>query len=198
MNTPPSLIAGAFSFAEQLHRGQCRKSTDIPYLYHLLAVAALVGEYGGTPRQVVAALLHDAAEDQGGEDTLRAIETHFGKDVAAWVRACSDCTSTPKPPWRERKEAFIERIPQIPASAKLIVAADKLHNVRSMLRDYRQQGEPLWNRFNGGRTGTLWYYESVAKTLAETWEHPILDELQDALERLHTLVIETTRRARIR
>lgn len=195
MNNSPSLIAGAFSFAEQLHRGQCRKSTGIPYLYHLLAVAALAGEYGGAPQQVAAALLHDAAEDQGGEDTLRAIETHFGKDVAAWVHACSDCTSTPKPPWRERKEAFIERIPQIPDSAKLIVAADKLHNLRSMLRDYRQQGETLWNRFTGRRMGTLWYYQSVVKTLTETWEHPILNELQDAIERLLSVADKTTRQA---
>ncbi|MEA3365599.1 MAG: HD domain-containing protein [Candidatus Hydrogenedentes bacterium] len=184
MNSTPSLIAEAFSFAEGLHQGQFRKSTDIPYLYHLLSVAALVGEHGGNERQVAAALLHDAAEDQGGEETLGAIEKHFGKEIAAYVRACSDCTSFPKPPWRARKEAFIAKIPEMPEEAKLIVAADKLHNVRSMLRDHRQHGENLWKRFKGGRTGTLWYHASVAKTLAKTWKHPILDELQEAVEEL--------------
>ncbi|MFO7976687.1 MAG: HD domain-containing protein [Candidatus Hydrogenedentota bacterium] len=191
MNSTPSLIAQAFSFAERLHRDQFRKNTDIPYVYHLLAVAALVGEYGGNDRQVAAAFLHDAAEDQGGEDTLRTIESHFGKEVAAYVRACSDCMSSPKPPWRARKEAFIQQLPELSAETKLIIAADKLHNVRSILRDYRQQGEALWERFNGGRAGTLWYHLSVVETLGATWQHPILNELQDAVKTLLSLIGET-------
>ncbi|HQE83456.1 MAG TPA: HD domain-containing protein [Candidatus Hydrogenedentes bacterium] len=193
MKRNPSLVSEAFSLAETLHRGQSRKSTDIPYLYHLLSVAALVGEYGGSERQVAAALLHDAAEDQGGHEALKTIEAHLGKEIASYVLACSDSTNIPKPPWRARKEAFIERIGQLPPEVKLIVAADKLHNVLSLLRDYRQVGESLWQRFSGRRAGTLWYYKTVTGALAEKWAHPILDELQDAVELLLTRVSKKKR-----
>jgi (p)ppGpp synthase/HD superfamily hydrolase len=184
MKKSPSLVNEAFSLAETLHRGQSRKSTDIPYLYHLLSVAALVGEYGGSEQQVAAALLHDAAEDQGGLETLRMIETRLGAQVARYVRACSDCTVSPKPPWRARKEAFIAGISDLPDEVKLIVAADKLHNALSLRRDHRQAGESLWQRFSGGRAGTLWYYQAVSDALAQGWEHPILEELKDAVGHL--------------
>ncbi len=182
-----SLVIEAFCLAESLHREQVRKSTQIPYLYHLLSVAALVGEYGGSDRQVAAALLHDAAEDQGGHATLEAIEARLGGDVAAYVRACSDSLALPKRSWRARKEAYIGRIADLPGEVKLIVAADKLHNVRSLLCDYRQAGESLWRRFNGGRDGTLWYYRAVTAALEGSWRHPILVELREAVDRLVTV-----------
>ncbi|HOF40657.1 MAG TPA: HD domain-containing protein [Candidatus Hydrogenedentes bacterium] len=178
------LVTEAFCLAESLHREQVRKSTNIPYLYHLLSVAALVGEYGGDDRQVAAALLHDAAEDQGGHAALEAIEARLGVEVAAYVRACSDSLTMPKQAWRARKEAYIDRIAGLAEEVKLIVAADKLHNVRSLLRDYRQAGDALWQRFNGGRAGTLWYYQTAAAALEESWRHPILDELREVVDRL--------------
>ena len=161
-----------------------RKSTKIPYLYHLLSVAALVGEYGGSDRQVAAALLHDAAEDQGGQATLETIQERLGADVAAYVRACSDSLVVPKRSWRARKEAYVGRIADLPDEVKLIIAADKLHNVRSLLCDYRQAGESLWRRFNGGRAGPLWYYRAAAGALEGRWRPPILEELREAVERL--------------
>ncbi len=178
------LVTEAFFLAESLHREQVRKSTKIPYLYHLLSVAALVGEYGGDARQVAAALLHDAAEDQGGQVALEAIEARLGAEVAEYVRACSDSLTQPKQSWRPRKEAYIDRIADLAEEVKLIIAADKLHNIRSLLRDYRQAGEALWQRFNGGRAGTLWYYQAVAAALEESWRHPILDELREVVDRL--------------
>ena len=187
MKNTHSLTADAFFFAETLHRGQYRKQTAIPYVYHLLSVAALVGEYGGSEAQVAAALLHDAVEDQGGQETLEAIEQRFGTEIAAYVRACSDCLTAPKPPWRERKETFVGRIAHMPGEIKLIVAADKLHNMLSLLRDYRQTGGVLWQRFAGGRDGTLWYYQIVAEELGKNWAHPILTELRETLQRLLAL-----------
>jgi (p)ppGpp synthase/HD superfamily hydrolase len=178
----------ALDLALALHEGHCRKSTDVPYIYHLLSVAALVGEYGGSTDQVAAALLHDAAEDQGGEETLGRIRDDLGESVAEIVAACSDCTASPKPPWRERKRGFIDRIPHLPPDARLVVAADKLHNARSLIQDYREAGESLWERFNGGKDGTLWYYDAVAAELGKTWNHPILAELRDTVDRLHEIV----------
>lgn len=197
MKSSTSLVSDAFSLAESLHRGQLRKCTRIPYLYHLLSVASLVGEYGGNDQQVAAALLHDAAEDQGGSETLEIIEAQLGFEVAAYVRACSDSTASPKPPWRARKEAFIVQIRGMAPEAKLIVAADKLHNTLSLLRDYRQVGEALWERFNGGRDGTLWYYPTVTQALEASWAHPILVELRNAVDGLLALASERGPRPRL-
>lgn len=197
MKSSTSLVSDAFSLAESLHRGQLRKCTRIPYLYHLLSVASLVGEYGGNDQQVAAALLHDAAEDQGGSETLEIIEAQLGFEVAAYVRACSDSTASPKPPWRARKEAFIGQIRGMVPEAKLIVAADKLHNTLSLLRDYRQVGEALWERFNGGRDGTLWYYPTVTQALEASWAHPILVELRNAVDGLLALASEHGPRPRL-
>ena len=188
MKDSRSLTADAFFFAETLHRGQYRKQTSIPYVYHLLSVAALVGEYGGSEAQVAAALLHDAVEDQGGQETLTAIEQRFGSDIATYVLSCTDCLISPKPPWRERKEAFISRVARLPGEVKLIVAADKLHNMLSLLRDHRQTGDMLWQRFTGGRDGTLWYYQAVTEELTKDWDHPILAELCETVQRLLVLM----------
>ncbi len=151
----------ALVFASRLHRIQLRKGTEIPYISHLLAVAALVLEHGGDEDQGIAALLHDAAEDQGGEIILKEIERHFGGAVAQIVADCTDAWTDPKPPWRARKEAYIAKLPSKPARSLLVSLADKTHNAQAILRDYRALGDGLWERFNGGKAGTLWYYGAL-------------------------------------
>ena len=171
--------------AHDLHRDQTRKGSDTPYITHLMAVAALVGEYGGDEDVMIAALLHDAVEDQGGEATAQRIRKMFGDSIADWVELCSDTTETPKPPWRARKEAHIEHIPVMNEPVRLIVAADKIHNARSILRDYDALGVDVWNRFRGGYDGTLLYYRAVHEALAADWDHSILGELGELVEALH-------------
>jgi (p)ppGpp synthase/HD superfamily hydrolase len=184
-------VTKAFELAATLHRDQERKGEGVPYLTHLMAVAALVGEYGGDEDQVIAALLHDAAEDQGGDETLGRIRETFGAPVAEYVAACSDTTASPKPPWRARKEAFLARLTAMPAEARLIVAADKVHNALTIVRSLRRHGEAVWDRFKGGKEGTLWYYSEVVRGLSEGWEHPILNEVSYAVDRLHRTAFTT-------
>jgi hypothetical protein len=155
----------ALAFAARLHRSQVRKGTEVPYLSHLLAVAALVLERGGGEDAAIAALLHDAAEDQGGRQTLAEIRARFGDAVAGLVAECSDTFESPKPPWRERKERDIATVAKKSASARLISAAAKLHNAGATLKDFRAQGDPVWRRFKGGREGTLWYLKNYALAL---------------------------------
>ncbi len=151
----------ALLYATQLHRFQKRKGSCLPYVTHLLGVAAIVGESGGTEDEVIAALLHDAVEDQGGAATREEIRRRFGDTVAGIVVEVSDTDVVPKPPWRERKEAYVARIRDAQRSARLVSAADKLHNARSILVDLRTEGEAVWRRFKGGKEGTLWYYRAL-------------------------------------
>ena len=151
----------AFAYASRLHACQQRKGTDIPYLAHLLAVTAIVLEYGGGEDEAIAALLHDAIEDQGGPATRAEIRHRFGEHVVDIVDGCTDAETVPKPPWRQRKEAYVAHVGDASSSVRLVSAADKLHNARSILADYRQLGEALWDRFRGGRDGTLWYYRAL-------------------------------------
>ncbi|WP_119313948.1 HD domain-containing protein, partial [Calidithermus terrae] len=141
----------ALGLAFELHMGQRRKGTDVPYLAHLLAVSAIVLEHGGGEDEAIAALLHDAAEDQGGRETLERIRRRFGERVAAVVEGCTDAWEEPKPPWRGRKEAYLAHLPGADAATRLVSCADKLHNARAVLADYRRLGEGLWARFQGGR-----------------------------------------------
>ena len=180
-------LAEAFSFALDLHRDQFRKGGGTPYITHLMAVAALVGEYGGHEDQVIAALRHDAIEDQGGEPTRQEIARRFGDCVAAMVVACSDAHDLPKPPWDDRKVAFIASMETAPADVRLIVAADKLHNARTTVRDLHIIGNPVWDRFSVGRDKTLWYYRAMLLALDTGWSHPILHELAHAIDDLHRL-----------
>ena len=139
----------AFKLASDLHRTQTRKSTQIPYLSHLMAVSALVLENGGSEDEAIAGLLHDAVEDQGGPATLELIRQEFGDVVAEMVSALSDTDEIPKPPWGARKEAYLRHLEDATPAVLRVSAADKLHNVRSILRDYAVFGEDLWNRFSG-------------------------------------------------
>lgn len=174
----------ALGYASRLHRGQHRKGAEIPYVAHLLAVTSLVLEHGGSEDEAIAALLHDAIEDVGGEALRREIQERFGKAVLAIVEGCTDADQQPKPPWRERKQAFVERLAEAAAPVRLVVAADKLHNVRSMLADHARIGDRLWQRFRGGRDGTLWYYRAVADTLREVEQTPLVEELDRAVTEL--------------
>lgn len=175
-------IIDATSLAFALHGEQERKCGGTPYVTHLFAVAALTGEYGGDEDQFIAALLHDAVEDQGGRAVLDRIRGQFGGPVADLVWACTDAWEDPKPPWRARKESHIARIPDAPLSARLIVAADKLHNLRSMIQTYNPEDDGgYWRNFRGGREGTLWYYDAMAAALREGWENAILHTLAQTM-----------------
>ena len=175
----------ALLYASGLHRDQARKGTNVPYITHLLAVASIVGENGGTEDEVVAALLHDGPEDQGGEATLEEIRARFGDEVAEIVDGCTDTYEDPKPPWRERKERYLAHLVNAPRSVRLVSSADKLHNARTVLADYRVLGEDLWTRFNGKREGTLWYYRAIADTLRGGG--PICEELDRVVTELERL-----------
>ena len=177
----------ALVFASELHRQQRRKGSEVPYVAHLLAVAAIVMEHGGDEDEAVAALLHDAIEDQGGRETRDEIRRRFGERVTTIVEACTDSWTVPKPPWESRKRAYLERLATGSASARLVSAADRLHNARSVLGDYRSVGEQLWQRFEGRREGTLWYYRSVVDALARSGRTPLVDELERVVSEIERL-----------
>jgi (p)ppGpp synthase/HD superfamily hydrolase len=167
---PPlnSRLEEALIFATRLHAGQKRKGKDLPYISHLLAVAALVFEAGGDGDEVIAALLHDAVEDQGGGETLLEIRRRFGERVAMIVEGCSDSFSTPKPPWLERKANYLIHLRSAPPEVRRVSLADKLHNARTILSDLEEHGDATWSRFNGGRQGSLWYYQSLLEIFQES------------------------------
>jgi (p)ppGpp synthase/HD superfamily hydrolase len=151
----------AFQFAAEKHAGQTRKASSTPYIAHLMGVASLVLEFGGDEDMAVAALLHDVVEDCGGAPMLKEVRRRFGSRVAKIVDGCTDSDTDPKPPWRERKEKYIRHLKNADAETRLVSAADKLNNVRCILSDYREVGELVWDRFSGGREGTLWYYRAL-------------------------------------
>lgn len=177
----------ALQFAVSLHRDQRRKVNDAPYIGHLLRVCGLVLEYGGTEDEAIAALLHDSLEDQNRPGLAEDIAARFGETVLSIVQACSDTVVQPKPPWRERKEAFLERLRTANAAVRLIQAADKLDNVSILLGQYRVFGPEIWNKFKGGREGTLWYYRRVAEVLGWASENPLVLELARRVEELEQL-----------
>ena len=151
----------ALVYATRLHADQYRKGRRVPYIAHLLSVTALVLEAGGTEEEAIAALLHDAVEDQGGEPTRQAIQQQFGDRVAAIVSGCTESSTRPKPPWAERKQRYVDQIRQGDAAVRLVSLADKLHNARSILAALREEGESVWTRFKGGKAGTLEIYRSL-------------------------------------
>ena len=167
----------ALLFASELHRDQVRKGTGIPYLSHLLSVSALVLKNGGDEEQAIAGLLHDAAEDQGGQPTLDEIDTRFGERVARMVLDCTDSLVDPKPPWRARKEAYVASIALKPLDSLLVSLADKTDNARAILGGYREIGDEVWNRFSGRKEGTIWYYRSLSELFSRRMPGPLADEL---------------------
>ncbi len=187
----------ALDFVSKTHRDQTRKGTDTPYVTHLMGVAAIVGDVGGSEDQVIAALLHDTIEDQVEHhpDIGDTIATMFGQSVLDLVLACSDTTAHPKPPWKARKEAYIAHIEEADSAnpALLISLADKLYNGLTLLRDARIQGETLWDRFKATPTQTLWYYDSLAKAFeSKSWpnaeQQTLCDDYRRLVDALATLI----------
>ena len=170
---PPMLtdrFARAALYAIELHRGQVRKATTIPYVTHLFAVCSLVLEDGGTEDEAIAALLHDGPEDQGGAAVLEEVRLRFGDPVAQIVAGLSDAMPAPgegKAPWRERKEAYLRHLGSAPAAVLRVSLADKLHNARSILVDLGIVGEVVWDRFNAARPDQAWYYGRLLAIFSE-------------------------------
>src|SRR6202035_1870118 len=155
--------------------------STIPYVSHLMGVASLTLEFGGDEDMAIAALLHDVVEDCGGAPMLKEVRRRFGPRVAKIVDGCTDSDTHPKPPWRERKEAYIHHLKSADGETRLVSAADKLNNVRSILSDYREVGESIWDRFSGGREGTLWYYLSLLEAFLRQEPSRLIREFELAL-----------------
>ena len=180
----------AFEFAAEKHRSQTRKASTIPYITHLMGVASLVLEAGGDEDLAIAALLHDVVEDCGGEKMLKEVRRRFGKRVAHIVDGCTDAYVIPKPAWHERKVSYIDRLKAENSDTRLVSAADKLNNVRSILSDYRALGESVWSRFNGGREGTLWYYRTLRDEFLRSEPNRITLDFDLAVQELESLTRE--------
>lgn len=162
-------VGEALAFAAEAHATQGRKGKDEPYLSHVLMVAALTAHYGGDEDQIMAAVLHDAVEDQGGEPMAQEIGRRFGPRVEQIVRDCSDSIApvgAPKAPWRERKEAYLATLTTPDEhGSRLVEACDKLANLRDIVEDVAAHGEGAFAHFRGGREGTVWYYETLGQVL---------------------------------
>ena len=180
----------ALVWATQLHSRQVRKGTQVPYIAHLLGATSIAMQYGADEDEAIAALLHDAVEDCGGEPTLREIERRFGARVAAIVVGCTDSIVVPKPPWRQRKESYLAHLRRTSSSVRLVSAADKLHNARAVVADYRVLGDALWDRFRGGREGTIWYYRALVDAFQEAGTTPLVEELHRVVCELELLAAQ--------
>jgi len=188
---PPPLglpLQRAFHYAAEKHAGQTRKQSAVPYLSHLMAVASLVLEAGGDEDMAIAALLHDVVEDCGGMPRLREVRKQFGPRVAKIVEGCTDSFVEPKLEWMERKKGYLREVKHADAETRLVSAADKLHNVRTILADYRQDGESIWKRFSGKKEGTLWYYRALSDEYRRRNPNRITGELEIAVRELERAV----------
>jgi len=177
----------ALLYAARLHSSQLRKGGSIPYIAHLLGVASTALQYGANEDEAIAALLHDAIEDQGGAATREEIRRRFGDKVVEIVDGCTDADTFPKPPWRRRKEAYVAHIRGAPASVRLVSACDKLQNARAILADYRVLGDVLWRRFSGGKDETLWYYRALVQAFREAGTSPLVEELDRVVSEIERL-----------
>jgi (p)ppGpp synthase/HD superfamily hydrolase len=188
---PPVLglpLQRAFRYAAEKHAGQPRKQTAVPYLSHLMAVASLVLEAGGDEDMAIAALLHDVVEDCGGMPRLREVRKKFGPRVAKIVEGCTDSFVEPKPEWKARKKDYLREVKHADRETRLVSASDKLHNVRTILADYRKDGEAIWTRFTGKKEGTLWYYRALSDEYQRRNPNRITRELEIAVTELESTV----------
>jgi (p)ppGpp synthase/HD superfamily hydrolase len=169
-----------------MHAAQQRKGTHIPYVSHLLGTCAITFEYGGDEDEAIAALLHDAIEDIRPTAAARETVEAFGPRVLAIVEGCTDSDRHPKPPWRERKEAFLARLAEADRSVLLVASADKLHNARTLLADVRRIGDDVWKRFKADRESSLWYYQTAVEVIRGNPEHhpALVDELERTVREL--------------
>jgi (p)ppGpp synthase/HD superfamily hydrolase len=190
-------LQNAFRYAAEKHEGQTRKRTAVPYISHLMAVAALVLEAGGDEEMAIAALLHDVVEDCGGMPVLRDVRNLFGDRVANIVDGCTDTYVEPKPEWRQRKKDYLAHLKKSDAETRLVSAGDKLHNVRTILTDYRQHGEAVWDRFSGKKEGTLWYYRALSNEF-QLAPNRLTKELELAVAELEAAVNQKGSRKKIR
>ena len=177
----------ALDYAARLHAAQTRKGKDQPYVGHLLGVASIVIEYGGDEEMAIAALLHDAVEDQGGLPRLLEIRKKFGARVADIVEGCTDAWGMPKRPWLERKKAYLERVRNEPADVRFVSAADKLSNARELLSDLRLNGDGVFEWFQGKKDGSLWYYRALVKAFREAGVNSLVEELDRVVTELEFL-----------
>ncbi len=182
-------LAAATAFALDLHAAQERKGSGVPYVAHLMGVGALVLEHGGDEEQAIAGLLHDAIEDVGVEQEA-IIRDRFGPRVARIVRACTDADTTPKPPWRALKEAYLAHLRDAAADALLVSACDKLYNARAIVTDLRTHGAAVFDRFAGGRDGVLWYYAALADAFAARIPGPLAADLRAAVQDMQRLAAQ--------
>jgi len=157
----------ALRYAHDLHRSQQRKGNGSAYIGHLMGVASIVLDDGGSEDEAIGALLNDAAEDQGGRAQLEKIRARFGDAVAKIVEDCTDSWDTPKRPWLERKRGYVEHARTLPASSLRVAAADKVHDAYAILRDLRNQGEAVWDRFNAPADDVIAYYESIVRAFRD-------------------------------
>jgi (p)ppGpp synthase/HD superfamily hydrolase len=185
----------ALLFAHRKHAGQTRKGTAVPTIAHLVSAAGLVLEAGGDEDLAVAALLHDVVEDCGGIPILDEIRRRFGARVADIVAGCTDSFRSPKPPWRKRKEDYLEHLHDANADVRLVSAADKVHNLRSLNTDDRDLGESVWSRFQGKRDGTLWYYRALVGEFRRQKPNRLTRELERTLDDLESAMTKKGRRA---
>lgn len=184
----------ALIYATRAHGNQMRKKTGIPFVAHILGVTAIALEYGGNETEAIGALLHDTVEDCGGKERLHEIRQKFGDDVASIVDGCTDTYETPKPPWLERKRAYIEHLKDSDSSTRLVSASDKLHNTRAILAELRRRGPEVFERFAGKKDGTLWYYRMLVTSFRQHGDHADLtDELDRVVSEIEKLVQESNR-----
>lgn len=167
----------AFAYAHRLHADQVRKGTTAPYIGHLMGVASIVLDDGGSEDEAIGGLLHDAAEDQGGRKRLEEIRGRFGEAVAKIVEDCTDSWETPKRPWLERKRAYVEHARTLGPASLRVSASDKVHNAYAILRDLRNTGEEVWNRFNAKADDVISYYESLVRAYRQAGGGRVVDEL---------------------
>ena len=177
MPTLTSRLDDAFVYAHQTHASQLRKGTGVSYIGHLMGVASIVIDDGGTEDEAIAALLHDAPEDRGGRERLEDIRKRFGDAVARIVEDCTDSWTTPKPPWTERKQQYVEHARTLAPASLRVSAADKVHNAYAILRDLRNVGDQVWERFNAKADDILAYYQSLVRAYREAGGGRLVDEL---------------------
>lgn len=177
MTTLSPRFQEAFRYAAEAHGSQRRKGTGAPYIGHLMGVASIVLDDGGSEDEAIAALLHDAPEDQGGRARLDDIRARFGDVVAGIVEDCTDSWATPKEPWAERKKRYAEHARTLSPSSLRVSASDKVHNTYVLLRDLRNHGDAVWDRFSASPDDVVTYYRTLVRSFREAGGGPLVDEL---------------------